>query len=277
MDFNIDSALWCLVKLKNKKELLIGIVYHSPSSSDENNNRLLTAIKSINNLIHFSQVLLIGDFNVPEINWEDSNYSGSESSLAAKLFDAINDAYLCQHVSGFSRHRSGQRSSLLDLVFTTDTNSIYSVQHHSPLGSSDHECLSWQYECSFNDPLNDGMPIMYNYWKGNYSLMCQDLDEIDWESLFNNNSIDENWNLFKKEVAIVVSKHVPKTTKKAPTNKPPWWTNNLAKAIKQKQQLYSTFKHTLLPSDYVAYAHKRNEVKSQIRCAQAKYDQYLAN
>ena len=119
------------------------------------------------------------------------------------------------------------------------------------------------------------MPIMYNYWKGNYSLMCQDLDEIDWESLFNNNSIDENWNLFKKEVAIVVSKHVPKTTKKAPTNKPPWWTNNLAKAIKQKQQLYSTFKHTLLPSDYVAYAHKRNEVKSQIRCAQAKYDQYL--
>ena len=44
MDFNIDSALWCLVKLRNNKELLIGIVYHSPSSSDE--NRLLTAIKS---------------------------------------------------------------------------------------------------------------------------------------------------------------------------------------------------------------------------------------
>lgn len=127
--------------------------------------------------------------------------------------------------------RSGQRSSLLDLVFTTDTNSIYSVQHHSPLGSSDHECLSWQYECSFNVPLNDGMPIMYNYWKGNYSLMCQGLDEIDWESLFNNNSIDENWNLFKKEVAIVVSKYVPKTIKKAPTNKPPWWTNNLAKQL----------------------------------------------
>ena len=73
----------------------------------------------------------------------------------------------------------------------------------------------------------------------------------------------------------VVSRHVPTISKKVPTNKPPWWTNRLAKAIKQKQQLYSTFRHTHLSADYVAYAHKRNEVKSLIRSAQAKYDQHL--
>ena len=107
MDFDIDDAVWCSVMLKDKGQFLIGIVYHSLSSSDDNNGRLLSAIKSINNFNHFSRVLLIGDFNVPDINWEDSNYLGSELSLAANFFDAINDAYLFQHVTGFTRHRSG--------------------------------------------------------------------------------------------------------------------------------------------------------------------------
>ena len=61
MNFDIDNALWCSVKLKDKGQLLIGIVYCSPSSSDDNNGRLLSAIRSINNFNHFSRVLLIGD------------------------------------------------------------------------------------------------------------------------------------------------------------------------------------------------------------------------
>ena len=141
------------------------------------------------------------------------------------------------------------------MVFTSDIDSIHFVQHHSPLGSSDHECLSWQYEYLFDNPSNEGMPTAYNFWRGNYSVMCQELDEIDWESLFSNNPIDENWNLFKEEVASAVSKHVPTISRKVPTNKPPWRTNRLAKAIKQKQQLFSTFRHTHLSSDYVVYAH----------------------
>ena len=61
--------------------------------------------------------------------------------------------------------------------------------------------------------------------------------------------------------------------KKIPSNKPSWWSSSLAKAIKQKQQLYSTFKCTHLPSDYAAYTITRNKVKSLIRAAQAKPDQ----
>ena len=109
-------------------------------------SRLLSVVRSINDF-GVSHVLLIGDFNVPEINWEDSVYLGSESFLAASLFDATNDAYLFQHVTGFTRHRHGQRSSLLDLVFSLNSNSKHSIHHHSPLGSSDHEWLTWQYEC----------------------------------------------------------------------------------------------------------------------------------
>ena len=126
MDLHVDDSLWCSLKLRGNELLLVGIVYHSPSSSDVNNCRLLSSIRSINEL-NFSQVLLIGDFNIPGINWEDLDYAGNASSLAADLLDATNDAYLFQHVTGFTRHKSGQKSSLLDLVFTFDINFIQFV------------------------------------------------------------------------------------------------------------------------------------------------------
>ena len=102
---------------------------------------------------------------------------GSEISLAASLFDATNDTYLFQ---GFTRHRHGQRSLLLDLVFSLDSISIHPIHHYSPLGSSDHECLTWlpgmQYECVPDTDTVMSPITMYNYWKGNYLAMCQEFD-----------------------------------------------------------------------------------------------------
>jgi len=104
--------------LRSYQQLLIGIVYHSLSSSGIHNSRLiLSAIRSINDLNSCCQALLIGDFNVPGTNWENLDYTGNVSSLAADLLDATIDAYLYQNVTDFTHHRSGQKSSILDLVF----------------------------------------------------------------------------------------------------------------------------------------------------------------
>ena len=148
---------------------------------------------------------MCGDFNVPGINWEDYNYLGRESSLAASLLDATNDVNLFQHITGFTRHRCCQRSSPLDLVSTVDSNSIYFVHHHSPLGSSDQECLTWQYECLPDNPTVVGTSTTFNYWKGRYLAMYQEFDRIDWELLLSNHSIDFNRDLFKEKVASVTT------------------------------------------------------------------------
>lgn len=69
--------------------------------------------------------------------------------------------------------------------------------------------------------------------------MCQELDRTDWESLLCNESIDVNWDSFKKK--LTTDKYVPNVVRKPPSNKPLWWTGTIAKANKQKHQLYSTF------------------------------------
>ena len=93
-------------------------------------------------------------------------------------------------MTGFTRHRNSQRPSLLDLVFTFNSNSIQSIQHHSPLGSSDHDCLTWQYECLLEKTIVEGSSN--NYWKGNYKAISKEFNETDWDLLLSNDGIEIN-------------------------------------------------------------------------------------
>ena len=77
---------------------------------------------------------------------------------------------------------------------------------------------------------------------GNYLEICQELDLIDWDTLLQHDSIETNWDLFKNLVLSLVDKYVPKASRKVENNKPPWWSNHLTKAIKDKQNLYLHFK-----------------------------------
>ena len=67
-DNNIQEPIWCLVQLDDNNTLLVGVLYRSPHSSTDNNILLNTAIQSVHQIQRFTHLLLIGDFNCPEIN-----------------------------------------------------------------------------------------------------------------------------------------------------------------------------------------------------------------
>ena len=69
--------------------------------------------KYVHSHIH---LLLMGDFNFPNIDWCNNCVYDSGGSLTSKLFDITQDLFLTQHTSQPTRHRPGQRSSVLDLI-----------------------------------------------------------------------------------------------------------------------------------------------------------------
>ena len=73
---NDESTIWSMVNLKNGDVLLVGVVYRSPSSSDEQNSQL---IQTITEMVQRrpSHLLIMGDFNFPGINWEEQSSVGS--------------------------------------------------------------------------------------------------------------------------------------------------------------------------------------------------------
>ena len=139
-----DELLWYLVSLSKNTTLIIRLIYKSPASAESDNSKLLEIFQSISQQYSHTQLLLMGDFNLPDINWVDSHCSNSSTSLSTKFLDVTQDSFLIQCVEEPTRHQPGQQSSVLDLIKTHDPNSITNLIHVPPLGSSDHECLMWQ-------------------------------------------------------------------------------------------------------------------------------------
>ena len=98
---------------------------------------------------------------------------------------------------------------------------------------------------------------------------------MHWDTLLSDKSIDINWNLFKSNVLAISGKYTPEVTKKRVSNKPPWWSTLIGKAVKDKQYLYSQYKFTHSDIDYASYVSKRNQVKSMIKSAKVRYDKFL--
>ena len=49
MNPEMESSIWCQVKLNNKDTLLVGVCYRSPNSTELNNSKLVDQLKKIDN------------------------------------------------------------------------------------------------------------------------------------------------------------------------------------------------------------------------------------
>ena len=73
------------------------------------------------------ELLLVGDFNYPNVNWEKLYFSHIPEHCASKFCTVTQNSFLHQHVSSTTHSRTNQRSTLIDLIFTSDDQSITSL------------------------------------------------------------------------------------------------------------------------------------------------------
>ena len=57
---------------------------------------------------------MMGDFNLPEIDYDKFEVRGEESSYQQRFFDTTQDLFLVQNVFDETRFRQGQLPSKLD-------------------------------------------------------------------------------------------------------------------------------------------------------------------
>ena len=276
-NIGVEDSIWCALSLHNCDRILIGLVYRSPNSSDVNNDKLLHLLQDLPALYPHTHLLLMGDFNFPDIDWSNNSVVGSSNSLTSKFFDITQDLFLTQHIFQPTRHKPGQRSSVLDLIFTLDPENVNNLMHLTPLGFSDHQCLTWSYVCykGFYSDCNTGMK--FDYCKGDYTSMNEILSGKDWHTLLSSSSIDDNWATFKSLLSNLADRFIPKNKIKQSRTSVPWWSKALSKAVDQKHCLYNKYLYSMSPHDFQIYAKQRNVVKSKIRSAQRNYEEQLIN
>ncbi|VDH94238.1 Hypothetical predicted protein [Mytilus galloprovincialis] len=196
MKTEFQENLFIKVKLNQNDKLLVGLIYRTPSNSSKEYNDKLVNLMSEATDMGYSHILIMGDFNYPEINWETWNTKGDRpNSTENKFLEALQDNFLYQHTTKPTRWRGADTPHTLDLLITNEEEMISNLEYMSPLGKSDHCVLSFDFNCYVNIKRAPKIANLYNH--GNYKEFIQELNKIDWHNKLNaENSIDKNWNYF---------------------------------------------------------------------------------
>ena len=71
----------------------------------------------------------------------------NEDSKEMKFIEVVRDCYLHQHLEKPTRKRGNEEPSLIDLVLTDDVMQVTDIVYHAPLGKSDHNIISFNFNC----------------------------------------------------------------------------------------------------------------------------------
>ena len=265
-----DCSCWIMIKLSDDKTLLVGVVYRSPNSDDENNERLLAMLR-LATTIHCDYLTICGDFNLPRINWNTKQCYDSDGSYSKALLTTIEDIGLFQHALSPTRFR-GIQQSCLDLVFTYEDDMIEEVGELPPIGKSDHVCQKWELKLSEVIFRNTDVPRR-NFKRANWDSIKSDLREHKTEPS------DSTTVMNDKLVAMLndsKARNIPVCRPRSVKYRLPWMKNAGIKVQRvAKWRCWKTFKRTRLLIDYDAYKHERNRLNDTLRGAKRKYEQRL--
>jgi hypothetical protein len=122
---NVTFTKYCCFKVC---DVIFYLVYRSPNATKENMTKLIELVKTVG-----KESVLIGDFNLPEVDWE----TGETTRRSRDLVEALDDQLLVQMVD-FPTHIKG---NVLDLVLRNIPERVIEITDNGRLGSSDHVML----------------------------------------------------------------------------------------------------------------------------------------
>ena len=265
-----DCAVWSSVLLSDGKRLLIGVVYRSPNSPCDNNEGMLTTLRTAANM-KTDYVMVCGDFNLPKIDWIGNQCLDTDESLAAKFMETIEDLSWFQHAKNNTRFR-GSQSSCLDLVFSNEENMIDEILELPPIGKSDHVCQKWNVKVKEAMYKNTSI-LRPNFKRASWTQIKSDIDSFTMgTSAKAQNMMDD----FLAMIKSTKSTNIPICRPRVVKHRLPWMRGNRIKLQREKRwKSWSKFKRSGLPRDYDAYKVERNKLNDMVRGAKVSYEKNL--
>lgn len=263
------EIVWVELTIQNSRKLLISSFYR-PQPNDDTSLEQLNMSLSRTNPNSKSIILVSGDFNLGNIDWETSSVIPGRPNTAhhQELLDIIADHSLTQIVDKPTRN-----DKTLDLILTNYPTIVDNLETIPPIGEADHDILCLESTTSLRRCKSTPREIL-KYGKANWDNIKQDLEET-YQSILNSQNtkdINELWNTFKDNLQASISKNIPTKLIKH-DNKLPWISHDLRKKMNNyRRKLAKSKKCHKHKSD------KLKQIKSEIQKEQRQaYWKYIEN
>lgn len=228
------------------------------------------------NKYNHDNFLILGDFNLPCINWsDDCNFSFKHNGpravhdVAVSLMDDFTYYGLTQY-----NYLTNKWGNVLDLCFSNLPVSI--TRCLSPLIKEDvaHPSFCLSISDLQIKPLHEHSVPTYNFHKCDYDKINKYLKLIDWYTILNTNCIDEAVDIFYTVLYECFRLFVPRYRPKLNCHYPFWYSAALIKLIREKHKMHSKWKKYGNPRDYDEFSLLRSrEAVVQAQC----FDRFITN
>lgn len=197
------------------------LVYKSPNASDELVSDIYTVIEG---LATVSNLIVLGDFNCPDIDWQTLSASSVSSTI---LCDLLFEHNLGQLVSS-PTHVHG---NVLDLVITNSESCFTNLWVDNSDMPSDHFKVCFTFLSDEpSTSRRSKFSFVYDYTKVDFSSMCSYLCDYDFSDFLQSSNVDELWFQLKSLLKESVDKFVP-LVRVSNGNTPKWFTQEIRHLI----------------------------------------------
>jgi len=142
----------------------VGVYYRPPDQEEEVDAAFYRQLKVVS---HYFALVLTGDFNHPDICWEDHTARHTQSR---RFLQNIDDNFLMQVVE-----ESTRKGTLLDFVLTNKEGLVEDVKVG---GSSDHEMVEFRILCGGSRALSRLKTL--DFRRDNFGLFKELVGGIPW-------------------------------------------------------------------------------------------------
>ena len=188
------------VKLKGRsREIGIYVVYRSPNSR-ENDEELCAKMRRLN-----GRYVVVGDFNYPGIRW----VTGGSDARGRAFYDMVEDMHMSQHIEE-PTHTSG---NTLDLLLSSEENTVRDVRMEGRLVTSDHELI----EADLLLEVSSGQTSEYvrDYGRGDFAEMRRQMQCIRWHDEMESHGVEQCWTFIKGVLSEMTEALVPMKRKRS--------------------------------------------------------------
>ena len=258
------------VELDLSPKLFITCLYVPPNCSNSYQQEVLNYLSTLDN---DNNTILLGDFNIPEINWSTLNATSPFSHSFCNLTHSANFIQLITEPT----HKLG---NTLDLVLTNAPHRIQNLHIDNTLCSqhSDHFLISANVLNSSQNARSMGNnQYILLYSKADFASMEHFLDSASNAYISANlDNVEHAWSILKQMLTDGCDQFIPKF--KVPLKPTPrWFNSNIRHLLNRTHTLRRIHKKKPTSNNYKKLLHMETCLQASIEASRDEYLQRIVS
>ena len=261
------------INVKLKSLDLTVICFYRPDKNIDDMDPFYRYINTIRIAHPKNKFLILGDFNMPDIDWQRKINFPSTPTIQNVFVSFLNDQNLEQLIK-VPTHVKG---NILDILCTDLGSLILDTEVISP-GLSDHFLVTARIvgnKSEGSGRVNTERDILRNFHKADILRFRDAMEKLKQTIIYlinSNSEIDDIWFEFTNGIHQAIQNHVPSKNKKPKSVHEPSWFNQKAKqACAKQRKLYMRYKKCGDLQVFNKYKTLRKENKKLFRNLKTQY------